>query len=97
MTTRQQNVRIGPLVVLAAEEVLSVARQVIASVSPSAVARSQLLGLLDARLTHHVLQKPDPHRRTFLSPSHIGWQMVQGINLVYKHVGFVFSACGFSI
>ena len=54
--------------------------KVIDSVSPSAVARSQLLGLLDVRVAHHVLQKPCPYRGAFLSLSHIGWRMLQDTN-----------------
>ena len=45
-------------VVQEAEEVLSIARQVVASVNPGEAMRSQLLGLLEVRVAHHVMQKP---------------------------------------
>ena len=62
-------------VVQEAEEVLSIARQIVASVNPGEAMRSQLLGILDVRVAHHVLQKPDASRGTFFSLSHIGWQL----------------------
>ena len=61
-------------VVQQAEKMLCIAREVISSVGCNAVARSQLLGLMDVRVAHHVLQKQCPAKGSFLSLSHIGWQ-----------------------
>ena len=63
--------------VLAAEELQSTAREVVTSVNPPPEVRSQLLGLLDIRVAHHVLQKPDAARGSFTSLAHIGWQLTR--------------------